>query len=229
MKKFMLFIMMIIIFGYSNIIAKPNIKDSDRWKTHQYCDKIYYEFCYVEELEQPEWVYYNLTAEETIDNVKRKDCFKSDPEIITGSATNDDYLNSGYDKGHLANCDDFRFNQEAMESTFLLSNMSPQLPEFNRRGAWRESEKYGEELALKFGYIDIITGPIILNKSELKYIGTKNKVVIPDGYYKIFYNAENNFIECYVIWQNDCAKKLKEYKTNIGYIETMTGLIFDLK
>ena len=228
MKKSFICIMMSIIFIFM-VFANPNIISSEKWKTHQYCDKKYYELSYVEELEQPEWVYYNLTAEETIDSVKRKDCFKSDPEIITGSATNDDYLNSGYDKGHLANCDDFRFSQDAMESTFLLSNMSPQLPEFNRRGAWRESEKYGEELALKFGYIDIITGPIILNRSELKYIGTKNKVVIPDGYYKIFYNTENNFIECYVIWQNDCAKKLKDYETSIGYIETMTGLKFELK
>ena len=228
MKKSFICIMMSIIFIFM-IFANPNIISSEKWETHQYCNKKYYELSYVEELEQPEWVYYNLTAEETIDSVKRKDCFKSDPEIITGSATNDDYLNSGYDKGHLANCDDFRFSQDAMESTFLLSNMSPQLPEFNRRGAWRESEKYGEELALKFGYIDIITGPAILNKSELKYIGTKNKVVIPDGYYKIFYNTENNFIECYVIWQNDCTKKLKDYETSIGYIETMTGLIFDLK
>jgi len=228
MKKSFLCIMMSILF-VGILIGKPKITHSDKWVTHQYCDKKYYELCYVEELEQPEWVYYNLTVDETKDVIKRKDTFRSDPEIITGSATNNDYLNSGYDKGHLANCDDFRFSEDAMNSTFLLSNMSPQLPQFNRHGAWRESEKYGEELAIKFNDIDIITGPIFLSAKQIEYIGDKNKVAIPDGYFKIFYNQENDFLECYIIWQTDCAKKLNDYKTSLDIIQRMTGLIILLE
>ncbi|VDQ15142.1 unnamed protein product [Trichobilharzia regenti] len=41
-------------------------------------------------------------------------------------STNDDYLHSGYDRGHLAAAGNHRLSHTAMSQTFILSNIAPQ-------------------------------------------------------------------------------------------------------
>ena len=43
-----------------------------------------------------------------------------------------DYQKSGYDRGHLAHAADMGYSMETMVQSFFYSNMSPQLPRFNR-------------------------------------------------------------------------------------------------
>ncbi|NDP22176.1 MAG: DNA/RNA non-specific endonuclease, partial [Paludibacter sp.] len=57
---------------------------------------------YNEPNEQANWVAYELSAEETSSEVGRTNKFMMDPAVKTGSAGNDDYAGSGYDRGHLA-------------------------------------------------------------------------------------------------------------------------------
>ena len=65
--------------------------------------------------------------------------FKNDrPNIKT--ATDKNYTNSGYDKGHLANAEDFAFDCELDELTFRFYNCVPQHPKLNR-GPWKKIEK----------------------------------------------------------------------------------------
>ena len=65
--------------------------------------KQFFIFLYSEKHEQPLWVSYKLTKAEVQNKIsKRKDNFRLDPVIKTGSATIDDYKGSGYDRGHLA-------------------------------------------------------------------------------------------------------------------------------
>jgi len=42
-------------------------------------------------------------------------------------ARNSDYWNSGYDRGHLVPAGDIKSSQEALNQTFILSNVSPQV------------------------------------------------------------------------------------------------------
>ena len=42
-------------------------------------------------------------------------------------ATRGDYKGSGYDRGHLAAASNHRYSQKAMDQTFMLSNVSPQV------------------------------------------------------------------------------------------------------
>ena len=227
MKK--LFSIIISFLVTLNLFAEVSITCSKKWEQHQVCDKGYFTLCYIEDLEIPEYVYYDLLKDHAIDDsTPRKDSFKSDPEITTGSAVTADYTNSGYDRGHLANCDDFRYDETAMKTTFLMSNIAPQLPAFNRGGAWRSSEVQGEAYAVCYGHVEIITGPIFTN-TVMTYIGKKNKIAVPDGFYKIFYNKENNILEAFVIYQNDCSKNLDSYKVSIETVETLTGLKFEFK
>ena len=57
---------------------------------------------------------------------KRKDNFRLDPVIKTGSAILTDYKGSGYDRGHLPPAGDMAWSKEAMSESSFLTNMSPQ-------------------------------------------------------------------------------------------------------
>ena len=54
-------------------------------------------------------------------------------------ATDEDYKGSHYDKGHLANAEDFAFDCEKDELTFRYYNCLPQTPNLNR-GIWKKEE-----------------------------------------------------------------------------------------
>ena len=64
--------------------------------------------------------------------------FKNDePELEC--ATDEDYKGGHYDKGHLANAEDFAFDCDKDELTFRYYNCLPQTPNLNR-GIWKTTE-----------------------------------------------------------------------------------------
>src|SRR5690606_14328696 len=119
-----------------------------------------------------------LTRDKTTSVTKRTDNFRPDPKIASGTATNADYLRSGYDRGHLAPAADMGWSIASMSESFYFSNMSPQMPGFNR-GIWSQLEKLMRTWAIEYGNIFLATGPVF--SDSLPFIGA-NKVSIPDYY-----------------------------------------------
>jgi len=69
---------------------------------------------------------------------REKFSFKNDdPRLLT--ATDADYIGSDYDKGHLANAEDFAFDCAKDELTFRYYNCLPQTANLNR-GLWKKYE-----------------------------------------------------------------------------------------
>jgi endonuclease G len=137
---------------------------------------------YNERFEQAAWVAYVITREEVESEVtSRTDNFRPDTSIVTGSATPGDYRGSGFDRGHLAPAGDMTWNQQAMSQSFLMSNMSPQLPEFNR-GVWRRLESEVRNWTVEKDSLYVITGPIFSDQDSL--IG-ENGVGVPGYYFKV--------------------------------------------
>jgi endonuclease G len=64
--------------------------------------------------------------------------FKNDIDSAI-TATDRDYAGSGYDKGHLANAEDFAFDCASDEMTFRYYNCLPQTANLNR-GLWKRNE-----------------------------------------------------------------------------------------
>lgn len=64
--------------------------------------------------------------------------FKNDIDSAV-TATDHDYAGSGYDKGHLANAEDFAFDCTNDELTFRYYNCLPQTANLNR-GLWKRNE-----------------------------------------------------------------------------------------
>lgn len=98
--------------------------------------------------------------------------FKNDLTLKT--LTHGSYANSGYDKGHMANSEDFAYDCELDELTFRYYNCVPQTPELNR-GIWK---KYENDVR-KLSQTDSL---IVICYNEFK------KELIPTYCYKIVYS-----------------------------------------
>jgi endonuclease G, mitochondrial len=73
--------------------------------------------------------------------------FKNDDERLK-CATDDDYKGSSFDKGHLANAEDFAFDCAKDELTFRYYNCLPQTANLNR-GVWKTKETLIREWSQK--------------------------------------------------------------------------------
>ncbi len=142
----------------------------------------FFTLCYQDSYEQAAWVMYMLKPE-MVENkvVKRTNDFRSDTLVSTGSAGLADYYKSGYDRGHLCPAGDMGFDSTAMSESFFMSNMSPQLPGFNRY-IWRYAETQVRKWVVECDSILVITGPLFCSDS-LKSIGANN-VGIADFFFK---------------------------------------------
>ncbi|MBW2185177.1 MAG: DNA/RNA non-specific endonuclease [Deltaproteobacteria bacterium] len=81
---------------------------------------------------QPYWVGSHIQTDTVQVKIKRSNHFHVDSQIPSEyQSTLKDYRKSGFDRGHLAEtCARIDFGFESMEQSFLMSNMSPQLPGF---------------------------------------------------------------------------------------------------
>lgn len=184
----------------------------------------YYTLSYVEAHEQSQWVAYELTGENAAGGVERTNNFKKDPLVSTGSASPDDYKNSGYDRGHLAPAGDMAFSELAMKESFYMSNMSPQHPSFNR-GIWKKLEEQVSTWAVECGSIYVVTGPVLA--SSLGAI-TVNRITVPGYYYKVVldYAAPGIKAIALVLPNKMGEKQLSEYVVSIDHVEKITRIDF---
>lgn len=140
-----------------------------------------YSFLFSNKDKQAAWIAYQLTGEETVKLFNRSDKFTPDKSVKTGTANDNDYKGSGYDRGHLAPAADMGWSAKVMEESFYYSNMSPQNPGFNR-GIWKQLEELVRDWAVQNEEIYIVTGGVLTD--NLSSIGN-NKVTVPKYFYKV--------------------------------------------
>lgn len=131
-------------------------------------------------------------------DVERQDHFRADTRIPRRfRAGLEAYRGSGFDRGHLvasANQD----KQEIQNSeTFLLSNMSPQQPQFNRK-KWRELESAIRDLNNRSDILEVyvLTAPVFYFGQEITTIGNDQDefgidVPIPHAFVKSVLAEDN--------------------------------------
>jgi len=183
-----------------------------------------YSFSYNEPHEQANWVAYLLTKEETQKAFERSNKFLPDPEVKTQTANDADYKSSGYDRGHLAPAADMSWSEVTMQESFYYSNMSPQVPSFNR-GIWKKCEELVRSWANENDSIYIVTGPIL--KEGLPTIG-ENKVSVPNYYYKVILDYSKPSVKGigFIFPNAASSEALENFTVSIDSVEAFTGIDF---
>ncbi|MCU0446750.1 MAG: DNA/RNA non-specific endonuclease [Microscillaceae bacterium] len=185
----------------------------------------YYTLLYSEEHEQALWVAYKLESYQTKGNTRRQDDFRPDPKVVSGSATPADYRGSGYSRGHLAPVADFRFDPQAMNETFFMSNMSPQTHQMNA-GIWNDLEQQVRYWVGRDKQFYIVSGPIL--KQGLPKIGRENRVSVPEQYYKIIVDVLEPELKAiaFLIPNRDSSEPFQKFAVSIDELEKLTGIDF---
>lgn len=173
----------------------------------------------------PNWVAWHLTAERTEGSAKRSGVdFAEDTEVPEPRATDWDYYNSGYDRGHMCPAADNKWSKKAMEESFLFTNMCPQNGNLNR-GDWNEMEMACRKWAKKYSDLYIVCGPI-LYKGKHKTIG-KNKVVVPEAFFKVVLRTGDDPQAIGFIYKNTSGNRPKDsYVNTVDEVERITGIDF---
>ncbi len=146
------------------------------------------------------------------------DCSRQAFRFISDSATadGDDYKKHGYDKGHLANAEDFAYDCNKEKSTFSYYNCLPQTPKLNR-GIWKTWEtKIRNESQQQ--HLKIVCGGFF---NSTHTIG--NGVQVPTYCWKIVLNEETGTLIHCLLFPNDDSDtfketSLEELKKTINYI-----------
>ena len=183
-----------------------------------------YSLAYNEKYEQASWVAYTLTKEKTNQLFSRTDKFIPDPYVKSGTANNKDYSASGYDRGHLAPAADMGWSSTTMDESFYYSNMSPQVPGFNR-GIWKKLEEQVRTWAIENDSIYVVTGPVLTG--SLPSIGA-NKVAVPKYFYKVILDYTRPEIKGigFIIQNTPSKEPLQHFAVTIDSVEKFCGIDF---
>lgn len=184
----------------------------------------YYTLSYNEKYEQANWIYYILTDSMVVaGGQERTNKFKVDPMVPTGSAKSSDYTKSGYDRGHLCPAADMDFNHVAMEESFLMSNISPQAPDFNR-GIWKDLETEVRDWAKQKHKLYVVTGPVF---SESKGTIGYDNVLVPGYFFKVLYDDTTHpEIIAFVLPNQKSDRPLSDFVVKVDDLEKLTGFDF---
>ncbi len=194
---------------------------------------------YSEAHEQAKWVAHIITPDIIKGSVFRTNDFRVDPKVASGTAVEEDYFlkylqpdssyeydGFGYDRGHLAPSADFRWSQKALSESYFYSNMSPQLPEFNRE-IWAELENNLRGYIYRHPetQLFVVTGPVLTD--ELPAVKRSvNKVSIPEKFWKVAVDLTNKKAIGFLIPHVKASYPLESFAVSIDEIEALTGIDF---
>jgi endonuclease G len=187
----------------------------------------YYTMSYSNEHKNAEWVAYELLgARLDLSTRRERQNFKSDPNVRS-EASSSDYSNSGYDRGHLVPAYDMNFNEKAMSESFYMTNVSPQVPDFNR-GIWKRLEGTVRKWAKKEKRLYVITGPLLKKTVEEAERISPTGPTIPRGFFKIVVDYEGGEKKgiAFMFKNKDIDQPLEQFVTTIDLVERYTNLDF---
>ena len=135
-------------------------------------------------------------------NIKKRPSFKANKNIPKKYRSySGDYKHSGYDRGHLAPDAAFDYNKTALRSIYYMDNITPQLPNFNRK-IWKYIEIYDRFQAVKYKNIKITI--LVFYKKPIKKIG-KHNIAVPYKFMKWvqYPKMSKKQDDCYEVFNNN--------------------------
>ncbi|OTA95837.1 hypothetical protein M434DRAFT_393484 [Hypoxylon sp. CO27-5] len=199
-------------------------------------------------LRNPHWVVEHITPASLAmrDADRKHSVFLEDdgvPEKFRAKLK--DYFRSGYDRGHQVPAADAKWSQKAMDETFFLTNMCPQVGEGFNRDYWAHFEDFCRGLTMRYPSVRIVTGPLYLpkrdptdNKWYVRYevIGNPPNVAVPTHFYKVIFAEDgkvggNVAIGAFVLPNAPIPneKPLTDFEVPVEAVERASGLEFATK
>jgi endonuclease G len=176
----------------------------------------------------PVWVSYTLVPEHAIGCVERSNAFAADQSLEQDQrAAPADYAKTGYDIGHVAPDGDMSWDDTVEHESFILTNMTPQLPGLNR-GIWKLLESDVRAWAYERNHTLLIyAGPIYFPETD-KTIGNDH-VDVPISFYKIVVDTTTNEVLAFVFPQAEgLGKDLTKMRSTVADVQKETGIAFPL-
>jgi endonuclease G len=207
-------------------MGQLEIPSMPKGKQGQVIQRTGYTLAYDKKTKTPQWVAWELTKEETKGNHERTDKFLPDPNVEGAKVVTTDYTGSGYDRGHMAPAGDMKWSKKAMEESFYMSNICPQIHHLNT-GDWNELEANTRKWARRYGSVYVTCGPIYNGSRRTQYIG-KNRVKVPDAFFKvILIQSPKTTCALGFFFKNEAGQRpLNEYLVSVDYLEQTTGIDF---
>jgi len=185
-----------------------------------------YTTSYNAETRCPNWVAWHLTKGHTYGrNQRSEQKFTEDADVKSPRATDQDYYNSRYDRGHMCPAGDNKWDATAMQQTFLFTNICPQNHGLNKY-EWNDLEIQCREWAQQYGAIDIVCGPIFDHPHNQKTVG-RNRVWVPDRFFKVILCRQGTPRAIGFIFRNEGVKQsMANAVCTVDEIERLTGIDF---
>ncbi|KAH9951504.1 hypothetical protein B0H21DRAFT_818535 [Amylocystis lapponica] len=109
-----------------------------------------------------------------------------------------DYFRSGYDRGHMVPAADAKISQTAMDETFILTNIAPQVGVGFNRHYWAYLEDWCRRLTASFSDVYVFTIPLYLPKLDTdgkwrvthEVIGSPPNISVPTHFAKVILAAK---------------------------------------
>ncbi|KAI1337928.1 hypothetical protein F5Y15DRAFT_388344 [Xylariaceae sp. FL0016] len=203
---------------------------------------------YDRRLRNPHWVAEHITPASlaTRDGDRKHSVFAEDAAVPDKfRAKLKDYFRSGYDRGHQVPAADAKWAQSAMDETFFLTNMCPQVGEGFNRDYWAHFEDFCRRLTTRYPSVRIVTGPLYLpkrdptdNKWYVRYevIGTPPSVAVPTHFYKVIFAEDGAVggpvaIGAFVLPNAPIPneKPITDFEVPVEAVERSSGLEFASK
>lgn len=170
----------------------------------------------------PNYVAWELTAQEANGNVARTSTYYVDNTVEGCLSTDYAFSTYGYERGHMCPAADQKWSSQAMHDCMYMTNMVPQSPDLNGK-IWLTLENKERDYAQKYGAVWIVAGPIY-DKDDTLYIG-EAKARVPHACFKaLLYNDSSNPQAIAFVYANQLnSGNFMDYAMTIDELEELLG------
>lgn len=226
----------------SSLIEVPEFQANDIFVTHDIvlgADTVM-NYCLAYDTLQyhSRWVAFRFDASNRAKTVGRNDAFQDDPSIPARFMIGNAVFGGGYDRGHICASNDRLISAEANMQTFYMTNMSPQLSQFNKE-YWVNYETWVANLGRSETFADtlyIVKGGTIREDQIIGKVSRSNgkKVAIPKYYYMALLSCKSGGYQAMAFWMehreysedSNTKEEKARHVISIDELEELTGINF---
>lgn len=187
------------------------------------------------------WVAFRFDGDTRAKTTGRQDAFADDPSLSSTYHIGSNGFGWNYNRGHLCASADRLYSKEANVQTFYMTNMSPQIGNFNG-GYWVTLEGLVQSLGRNATFADtlyVVKGGTIKDNQIMDYVTRPNgkKVAVPKYYYMALLKVKNGGYSSIAFWMEHKdygydynrqapLSEIKKTVVSVNQLEELTGIDF---